>query len=226
MLRKWEPLVEGRRGTEACNPLKTARRVHELQRRRKSWWQNPRPSPPLQPVNCSVLRFLSLTLLVLTLTGCNTVTDMVTAHIPTTHKGKASIVVSLRRQVATLYRGGNEVTTTRVSTGREGYGTPTGQFRVIRKDEDHRSGLYGDYVDSDGRVVRANVDIRKTPRPRGARYLGAPMPFFLEFKPGYGLHAGHLPGHPASHGCVRLSYWKARQFYQAARVGTRVTVLR
>ena len=52
------------------------------------------------------------------------------------------------------------------------------------------------------------------------------MPFFLEFSPGYGLHAGHLPGYPASHGCVRLSYWKARQFFNEARVGTPVTVQR
>jgi lipoprotein-anchoring transpeptidase ErfK/SrfK len=160
------------------------------------------------------------------LTGCNTMTDMVSAHLPSPHKGRASIVVSLGRQEATLYRGGQEVTTTRVSTGREGYGSPVGQFRVIRKDEDHRSSLYGDYVDASGRVVRPNVDVRKAPRPRGAHFLGAPMPFFLEFKPGYGLHAGHLPGYPASHGCIRLSYWKARQFYQAARVGTRVTVRR
>jgi lipoprotein-anchoring transpeptidase ErfK/SrfK len=160
------------------------------------------------------------------LTACNTVTDMVSAHIPSPHSGKAAIVVRLGRQQATLLRGGHEVTTTRVSTGREGYSTPTGQFRVIRKDEDHRSSLYGDYVDAAGRVVRPNVDVRKTPRPRHARFVGAPMPFFLEFKPGYGLHAGHLPGYPASHGCIRLSYWKARQFYHAARVGTRVTIRR
>jgi lipoprotein-anchoring transpeptidase ErfK/SrfK len=163
---------------------------------------------------------------VVAFTGCNTVTDMVTAHIPSPYTGKASIVVRLRHQEATLLRGGNEVTTTRVSTGREGYGTPIGTFRVIRKDRDHRSSLYGDYVDSEGHIVRPNVDIRKTPRPRGARFLGAPMPYYLEFRPGYGLHAGHLPGYAASHGCVRLSYWKARQFYKAARVGTRVTVLR
>ena len=172
------------------------------------------------------LHWSALIVALATLTGCNTVTDMVTAHIPTPHKGKASIVVRLNRQEATLLRGGKEVTTTRVSTGREGYGTPVGTFRVQRKHKDHRSSLYGDYVDRGGDVVRPNVDVRKTPRPRGARYVGAPMPYFIQFKPGYGLHAGDLPGYPASHGCVRLSYWKARQFYQAARIGTKVTILR
>jgi lipoprotein-anchoring transpeptidase ErfK/SrfK len=160
------------------------------------------------------------------LSGCGSVNDFVTSNIPTRHQGKASIVVNVREQEATLYRGGNEVTTARVSTGREGYGTPTGRFRVIRKDIDHRSSLYGDYVDRGGRVVRANVDVRRSSKPRGAHFVGAPMPFFLEFKPSYGLHAGHLPGYPASHGCVRLSYWKARQFYNAARVGTPVVVRR
>ena len=50
------------------------------------------------------------------------------------------------------------------------------------------------------------------------------MPYFLEFSPGYGLHQGYLPGEPASHGCIRMPYWKARQFYNAARIGTPVVV--
>jgi lipoprotein-anchoring transpeptidase ErfK/SrfK len=177
-------------------------------------------------VNRLAIRLLFAFVGIVGLSGCGTVNDLVTSNIPTHHRGRASVAVSLRGQEATLYRGRNEVTTARVSTGREGYGTPTGRFHVIRKDIDHRSGLYGDYVDAGGRIVRANVDVRRTPKPRGAHFVGAPMPFFLEFKPGYGLHAGHLPGYPASHGCVRLSYWKARQFYNAARIGTPVVVTR
>jgi len=48
--------------------------------------------------------------------------------------------------------------------------------------------------------------------------------YFVEFSPSYGLHAGHLPGYPASHGCVRMSYWKARQFFHESRIGTPVVV--
>jgi lipoprotein-anchoring transpeptidase ErfK/SrfK len=180
-------------------------------------------------VNLFPIRLLLLLVSIVALTGCGTMRDMVTSNVPTHRihrKGRASIVVRLREQEATLYRGKHEVTTARVSTGREGYGTPTGRFRVIRKDIDHRSSLYGDYVDDEGRIVRSNVDVRRSRRPPGAHFRGAPMPFFLEFKRGYGLHVGHLPGYPASHGCVRLSYWKARQFYYAARIGTRVTVVR
>jgi lipoprotein-anchoring transpeptidase ErfK/SrfK len=159
-------------------------------------------------------------------TGCTTVNDMVTSHIPSFHEGKPSVVVKLNRQEAILRRGGKPVATANVSTGREGYGTPVGRFRVIRKDRNHRSSLYGDYVDASGAIVKANVDVRKSRKPRGARFRGAPMPFYVEFKPSYGLHAGHLPGYPASHGCVRLSYWKARQFYRAVRIGTPVVVTR
>jgi len=172
------------------------------------------------------LRRLCLVLSLLFLPGCSTLTEMVEANLPVSEEGRASIVVSLRAQEAYLYRGKTLVATSRISSGREGYRTPTGRFRVLRKDEDHRSGIYGDYVDASGEVVKPNVDVRRDRRPRGSHFEGAPMPYFLEFSPGYGLHQGYLPGEPASHGCIRMPYWKARQFFKIARVGTPVTVRR
>ncbi len=170
------------------------------------------------------LALLSLTLL--GFGGCTTVTEMVEAHIPIRETGRPSIVISLRAQEAYLYRGKTLVASSRISSGREGHRTPLGRFRVTRKDIDHTSSLYGNYVDSSGQVVVTNVDTRKVRKPPRTHYEGAPMPFFLEFSPGYGLHQGYLPGEPASHGCIRMPYWKARQFYQIARVGTPVTVKR
>jgi lipoprotein-anchoring transpeptidase ErfK/SrfK len=158
------------------------------------------------------------------LTGCSTVTDLVTSNIPDYHEGRASIIIRLREQQAYFYKGKHEVAASRISTGREGYRTPLGRFRVIRKDPDHRSSVYGYYADASGRPVKENVDVRKDRKPRFAHFVGASMPYFVEFSPGYGLHAGYLPGFPASHGCVRMPYWKARQFYNAARIGTSVTV--
>ena len=157
-------------------------------------------------------------------TGCETVSDLVTTNLPQSQSGRASIVINLRGQRAYLYRGKEQVSEASISTGREGYATPAGNFRVIRKDPDHRSGIYGDYVDANGRIVKANVNVRKDPQPRGTHYVGASMPYYVEFHPGFGLHAGVRPGYPASHGCVRLSYWKARQFYHASKIGTRVTI--
>jgi lipoprotein-anchoring transpeptidase ErfK/SrfK len=186
----------------------------------------PRKRKQSAPVNSSFLRSILLLRSLWCLTGCTTVRDLALSNIPTLQEGKASIVVNLRSQRATLYRGGVEVADADISTGREGYETPAGHYRVIRKDHNHRSSLYGDYVDDDGNVLKANVDVRKNAKPAHSHYVGASMPYFLEFKPGYGLHAGHLPGRPASHGCVRLSYWRARQFYHAAEIGTPVIVKR
>jgi lipoprotein-anchoring transpeptidase ErfK/SrfK len=168
-----------------------------------------------------------LPVLALALSSCgtyNTVSDLVTSHVPERHTGRASIVVDLGEQQAYLYRGKYRTAASRISSGREGHRTPIGRFSVIRKDIDHRSSLYGNYVDDAGRVVKANVDSRKDGKPLHSHFVGAPMPFFVEFSPGYGLHQGYLPGVPASHGCIRMPYWKARQFYEAARIGTAVVV--
>jgi lipoprotein-anchoring transpeptidase ErfK/SrfK len=160
----------------------------------------------------------------LALPACNTVSDLVVTHVPDFHEGKTRIVVRLGQQQAYLYKGRSQVASSRISTGREGYHTPVGRFRVLRKDQDHRSSVYGYFANDYGQAVKENVDIRKDRRPAHAHFVGASMPYFLEFSPGYGLHAGYLPGFPASHGCVRMPYWKARQFFNCARIGTPVVV--
>ncbi|MGH8100747.1 MAG: L,D-transpeptidase family protein [Chthoniobacterales bacterium] len=169
-------------------------------------------------------RFCALGAILTALCGCGTMTDLVTTSLPEKHAGRPSIVVNLRAQEAYLYRGKNRTASSRISSGREGHRTPIGSFHVIRKDVDHRSSLYGDYVDASGRIVKANVDVRHHRKPPYSHFVGASMPYFLEFSPGYGLHQGYLPGVPASHGCIRMSYWKARQFYNAAHIGTPVIV--
>src|SRR5215216_238802 len=150
--------------------------------------------------------FSALCAALIVLSGCSTVTEMVTSNLPESHSGRPSILVSLRAQEAYLYRAGQRSASSRISSGREGYRTPVGRFSVIRKDEDHRSSLYGNYVDDSGRIVKANVDSRKDSKPRGTHFVGAAMPFFVEFSPSYGLHQGYLPGVPASHGCIRMPY--------------------
>ena len=179
-----------------------------------------RPEPMMNRLS----QFCALGATLTALSGCSTVTDLLTSNLPERYYGRPSIVVNLRDQEAYLYRGKNRSASSRISSGREGYRTPIGRFQVIRKDEDHRSSLYGDYVDTSGKVVKANVDSRRDRKPPHSHFLGASMPYFLEFSPGYGLHQGYLPGVPASHGCIRMPYWKARQFYKAASIGTPVVV--
>src|SRR5437660_11614827 len=127
------------------------------------------------------------------LSGCSTMTDMISSNLPERHSGRPSIVVNLRAQEAYLYRAGYRTASSRISSGREGYRTPIGRFQVIRKDEDHRSSLYGDYVDESGRIVKANVDSRRDSRPAHSHFLGTPMAYFLEFSAGSGLRRAHHP---------------------------------
>ena len=135
------------------------------------------------------------------------------------------IVVNLKSQQATLYHHGKVVAVSPISSGREGKGTPVGRYSVIQKSPDHRSSIYGNYV-MNGRIVKENVDNRKTPRPAGSRFVGVPMPYFLRFTGAYGLHAGNVPGYPASSGCVRLPKRHAKRFFDAVKVGTPVVVQR
>src|SRR5438876_6349985 len=141
-----------------------------------------------EPMMNRLPQFLALSAMLMAVGGCSTVNDIITSNLPESHSGRATIVVKLQEQEAYLYRGDYRTASSRISSGREGYRTPIGRFQVIRKDEDHRSSLYSDHVDDSGRIAKANVDSRRDSRPPHSRFVGAPMPYFLEFSPGYGLH--------------------------------------
>ena len=138
--------------------------------------------------------------------------------------GHPSIKIDLESQRAYFYKGNQMVGVSIVSTGREGYDTPPGDFRVIQKDVNHASSLYGNYVDHSGEVVEGNVELGKDPRPRNTVFRGASMPYFLRITRGIGMHAGYLPGYPASHGCIRLPEEMAVKFFEDAPVGTPVEI--
>jgi lipoprotein-anchoring transpeptidase ErfK/SrfK len=134
-----------------------------------------------------------------------------------------AVEIDLQEQRAYLLRHGRMILESPVSTGRTNYRTPTGQFKIIEKDMDHRSSLYGKIVDSRGRTIVADADA-DMPVPSGAKFVNAPMHYFMRFTGGVGMHAGHLPGYAASHGCVRMPREYAAEFYRAVEIGTPVTV--
>ena len=138
--------------------------------------------------------------------------------------GSPSIKIKLSEQKAYFYKGGQLVGISQLSTGREGMGTTTGSFKIIQKDQNHVSSQYGDYVDSADNVVVANVDVGKDPKPPGTHFKGAPMPYFMRIVGGTGMHAGYLPGYPASHGCIRMPEFMAENFFRSVSVGTPVIV--
>src|SRR5438552_13437674 len=110
-----------------------------------------------------------------------------------------------------------------ISSGRYGHLTETGSFKVIEKERSHSSSIYGKIVDASGRTVVADADVDMRV-PRGSKFVPAPMPYFMRFHGADGMHAGYLPGYPASHGCVRMPEELAIAFYNAVEVGTPVTV--
>jgi lipoprotein-anchoring transpeptidase ErfK/SrfK len=142
-----------------------------------------------------------------------------------------SVVISLSKQRA-FFKVGEEVgIDTPVSTGKRAGMTPTGTFLIVEKDADHRSSLYGDFVNKNGQVVRGGVSTRIDSAPSGTTYRGAPMKWFMRFgdretKSGRpeGMHTGYLPGYPASHGCVRLPEEIAKMIYDKVVIGTVVTI--
>ena len=138
--------------------------------------------------------------------------------------GPANIIIDISQQKLFYYRGGKLVGVSAVSTGREGHDSPMGHFKVRKKEKEHASNLYGDFVDASGTVVVKNVDVTKDKPPAGTHFQGSSMPWFMEFAPGVGMHTGFLPGIPDSHGCIRLPDRMAKTFFEVTPMGTPVTV--
>lgn len=106
-------------------------------------------------------------------------------------------IVSIKDQRVTVYDADGGSITGRVSSGRDGYETPVGVYSVLQKEEEHYSNLYDD----------------------------ASMPFMQRLTwSGIALHAGQLPGYPASHGCVRMPDSFAQRLFPLTKVGMRVVV--
>jgi lipoprotein-anchoring transpeptidase ErfK/SrfK len=119
-------------------------------------------------------------------------------HPERSTSGNVEIVVSIPLQLAYIYRGDTLIGMTTVSTGRRGHETPTGRFPIMEKQREHYSNLYN----------------------------SAPMPFMQRLTwGGVALHAGQIPGRPASHGCVRLPLAFARLLFTVTRVGTNVHII-
>lgn len=106
-------------------------------------------------------------------------------------------VVSIKDQRVTVYDANGGSTSARVSSGRDGYETPVGVYSILQKEVEHYSNLYDD----------------------------ASMPFMQRITwSGIALHAGQLPGYPASHGCVRMPDSFAERLFPLTKVGMRVVV--
>lgn len=111
--------------------------------------------------------------------------------------GPLSIIVSLPEQLVFVYRSGVRVASSTCSTGKPGHTTPIGVFHILQKDKNHHSTTYDE----------------------------APMPNMNRLTwSGIALHAGNLPGYPASHGCIRLPLAFSQLLFGITHVGTAVII--
>lgn len=140
--------------------------------------------------------------------------------------GPPRVRLVLCEQTAYFFRGDVLVGKSWLSTGNETHPTPTGRFSVLQKDKNHKSSRYGAFVDAEGNVVDGDVDIKKDPVPKGLHYEGANMKNFMRLtSEGVGMHAGFLPGYPASHGCIRMPEHMSEVFFNNVTERTPVTIV-
>lgn len=112
-------------------------------------------------------------------------------------RGPVAVIVSLPEQRVHVYRNGVRIAVSTCSSGKPGHETPTGVFVILEKDRHHRSSTYSD----------------------------APMPNMNRLTwSGIALHAGNLPGYPASHGCVRLPLAFSADLFGITHLGTPVII--
>jgi lipoprotein-anchoring transpeptidase ErfK/SrfK len=134
------------------------------------------------------------------------------------------VIINLSDQRVSLVQQGRITLVSPIASGKPGWSTPRGNFSIFNKDIDHHSRSFGSVFDAYGRMVNSNA----TPGshvPRGGHYRPAAMPYFMEFSPAIGMHAGYLPGYAASHGCVRMPRDLAALFFERVQIGTPVTVV-
>jgi lipoprotein-anchoring transpeptidase ErfK/SrfK len=111
--------------------------------------------------------------------------------------GPLLVIVNIKEQMAYVYRNGLRIGRSSVSTGKTGHETPTGVFTILQKNKDHRSNIYNN----------------------------APMPYMQRLTwDGIALHAGKIPGYPASHGCVRLPYKFSELLFGVTTTGVTVVI--
>lgn len=120
-----------------------------------------------------------------------------TWHPERSPAGPLTVIVSIPQQLVHVYRNGIRMAVSTCSTGRPGHATPTGVFVVLQKDRNHHSSTYNN----------------------------APMPNMNRLTwSGIALHAGDLPGYPASHGCVRLPMAFSADLFGVTHLGTPVII--
>jgi len=141
------------------------------------------------------------------------------ASLPT-NQSKVRVKVSTKNQMVYVMEGNKPLLVMPVSVGTDKTPTPKGNFRVYYKDADRRAMTHG-YAVSGDRITGWS---KKKPAPRGARKVGTPMPYWVEFKSAYGFHTGWMKPWPCTHGCIRMHENLSPKFFRIVKNGTPVII--
>ncbi len=130
---------------------------------------------------------------------------------------KVVVKVSLSKQMVYVMEGNKPLLVTACCVGVPAHPTPKGNFCVQSKNRNKRSGEYGFAVLRDA-IVPCEVS------KANGHYVGYPMPYWVEFAPGYGFHQGWVWPIPKSHGCIRIHANDAGKFFVLVHEGTPVKI--
>lgn len=130
------------------------------------------------------------------------------------------VKVSLSKQRVYVMEGGEMLMAMPVSIGLADSPTPVGNFRIIGKNRFHRAKSHG-YATKGSQVKQTYLN----EKPAGWSFKGTPMPYWCEFKAGYGFHTGWVKHSPCTNdGCIRMHENLAPKFFRLVSVGTPVTI--
>lgn len=168
------------------------------------------------------MRFLtqlfSLLALSLFLTSCAKLDSLYEHPAYKPHDASKVVVrVSLEKQMIYVMEGNRPLLVTACCVGIPKKPTPKGSFVVTRKERNKRSGSYG-FAISGGNIKPVEGGCGS------GHYVGYPMPYWVEFAPGYGFHQGWVWPMPRSHGCIRIHANDAGKFFQLVKVGTPIKI--
>lgn len=129
------------------------------------------------------------------------------------------VKVSIANQMAYVMEGNRPLLVTPVSVGTAKTPTPKGTFRVFNKEAKRRANGHGWATNG-----TQTGQFRRGKQPSGWRFIGTPMPYWVEFKPGYGFHTGWQKPYPCTHGCLRLHENVAPKFFRLVPNGAKIMI--
>lgn len=135
--------------------------------------------------------------------------------------GAVVVKVSVARQRAYVMENGKPLLVMPVTVGDAETPTPTGDFRITRKQATRRATDFG-FSHRGDRIEKCY----RSETPSGWSFTGRPTPYWCEFKPGLGFHTGWIKHFPASDGCLRMHANLAPKFFHLVQVGTPVSIRR